>query len=139
MERAWSAGTGRAGTGRAGTGREGDNPVYSIYLYVLSYTFIYLYIPSNTPKYLYIPFYAPIYIKISNIRKMRSNLRPKNCHDSSSRVSPRVRIWHIGSDHVPRGSGTPKGTEFELNSQVLDGFRGVIKVQNPINWAAYSS
>ena len=62
------------------------------YVYILSYTFIYLYIPSNAPEYLYIPLYTPIYIKISNIRKMRSDIRPSNGQNSGRRASPRVRI-----------------------------------------------
>ena len=67
-------------------------PIYSIYLYILSYTFIYLYIFSNIPKYFYIPSYTPIYFKISNIWKIRINIRPKNGHNSSPRACPRVRI-----------------------------------------------
>ena len=52
------------------------------------YTFIYLYILSNTFIYLHIP----SYFNISNIRKMRINLRLNNGHNSSTRASPRARI-----------------------------------------------
>ena len=60
--------------------------------YTLSYTFICLYMSSNALKYLYIPSYTLIYFKISNIRKMRINIRHTNGHNSGPRASPRVRI-----------------------------------------------
>ena len=95
------AGTGRASTGRAATGSEGTGRDMYIYIYILSYTFIYLYIPSNTPEYLYIPLYTPIYIKISNIRKMGSGIRPQNGHKSGPRGSPMAIFWHAPSYHTP--------------------------------------
>ena len=39
----------------------------------------------------------------------------------------------------PEAPAHPKGVNNELNSQVLNTFGGVRKVQNPINRAAYSS
>ena len=53
------------------------------WVHILLYTFIYLQIPPYTTEYLYIPLYTPIHIKISNIRKMRSEIRPQNGHKSS--------------------------------------------------------
>ena len=79
-----------------------------IYIYILTYTFIYLYIPSNTPEYLYIPLYTPIYIKISNIRKMRFDIRPQNGHKSGPRASPMARIWHAPLYHTPKGFFIPE-------------------------------
>ena len=87
-------------------------PIYSVYLYTLSYTFIWLYIPPNTSKYRYIPSYTIIYFKISNITKMRPNMRPKNSHHSSPRASPKTRIWHAPSYYIPRGFAMPKGAQF---------------------------
>ena len=82
------------------------------YVYILSYTFIYFYIALNTPEYLYIPLYTPIYIKISNIRKMRSDIRPKNSHKWSPRGSPMARIWHAPYYHTPKGFLSPKDPNF---------------------------
>ena len=91
-----------------------DSPIYSIYLYILPYTFIHLYVPfytSNTPEYFYIPF-SPIYIQISNIRNMRSDIRPQNGHNSGPRGSPMARSWHAPSYHTPKGFSMPKGPPF---------------------------
>ena len=56
-----------------------------------TYSYI-LHIPPNTFIYLHIPSHIPIYFKISNIRKMRINLRPTNGHNSSLRAVLKVRI-----------------------------------------------
>ena len=95
------------GTGRVRTGRD----MY-VYFHIPLYTFIYLHIPSDTPEYLYIPLYTPIYIKISNIQKIRSDIRPQNGHKSDPRASPMARIWHAPSYHTPKGFSMPKGTQF---------------------------
>ena len=87
------------------------------------YTFIYLHIPS----------YILIYFKISNIRKMRPDIRHKNGHKTKSRASPMARIWHAPSYHIAKGFSIPKGIQFKLNSPVFESFGGVIKLQNPIN------
>ena len=63
------------------------------WVYICLYTFIYLHIPLNSFIYLHI--YTPIYMKILNIRKMRSDIRPKNSHKWGPRGSPWVRIWHV--------------------------------------------
>ena len=63
-----------------------------IYLYIPPYTFIYIYITPYTSKYLYIPSYTLIYIKISNIRKRRTDVKHKNDHNSGPRASPRLKI-----------------------------------------------
>ena len=105
----------RGGRGQRGETSDREEEILSDIFHIPLYTFIYLiylYIPSNTPKYLYILSYTPIYFKISDIRKMRINIRHKNGHNSGPTESPRVRIWHIGSYHVPRGSATPKGAQF---------------------------
>ena len=111
-------GTGRAGTMSAGSGRErvlGGReivryiPYTFIYFHIALYTFIYLQIPPNTFIYLYI---LPIYIKISNIRKMRSDIRPQNGHNSGPRGSPMARIWHVPYYHTPKGFFKPKGPQF---------------------------
>ena len=64
---------------------------------------------------------------------MRTNMRHKNGHNWGSRVSPRVRICHKPSYHIPRGSGMPIGTQIYPKSAVLSIFWGVIKVHNSIN------
>ena len=92
-------------------GMRGYAEVY-VYIYILSHTLTYLYIPSNTPEYLYIPLYTPIYIKISNIRKMRSDIRPQNGHNSGPRASPMARIWHAPSYHTPNGFFMSKRPRF---------------------------
>ena len=84
---------------REGKGREGREIVRCI-----PYTFIYLYI-------LYIPLYALIYIKISNIRKIRSDLRLQNGHKSGPRASPMARIWHAPSYHTLKDFSCPKGVK----------------------------
>ena len=64
--------------------------IYPMYLHIPLYTFIYLHIPSFTSKhlkYLYIPSYTSIYIKISNIRKMRPDIKHKNGHKARPRAS----------------------------------------------------
>ena len=105
-----------------------------IYLYIPLCTFIYLYIPPSTPGYLYIRLYTPIYIKISNIRKMRSDIRSKNGHKTNPRASPMARIWHAPSYHTPKGFFMPKGrTPILIKLMVLSTFGGVIKVHNSIN------
>ena len=78
------------------------------WVHICLYTFIYLHVPLYTPEYLYIPSYTPIYIKISNIRKMRSDIRPKNCHKWGPKGSPMDRIWHAPSYHTPKGFFKPK-------------------------------
>ena len=79
--------------------------------YIPLYTFIYLDIPSNTPKYLCIPSYTLIYFKISNIGKMRLDVRPKNDHNSGLRASPSARIWHAPFYHIPRGFAMPEAAQ----------------------------
>ena len=76
------------------------------------YTFIYLHIPSYTPEYLYIHLYTPIYIQISNIRKMRSDIRPKNGLKWGPRGSPMARIWHVPYYHTVKHFFKPKGPQF---------------------------
>ena len=63
----------------------------------------------------------------------------KNGYNSGPRASPMARIWHAPSYHIPRGFSVPKGIQFQLNSAVVEGFGGVIKVHNPINRDPYSS
>ena len=84
---------GGAGRGEKGWRKRVEGTRRDMY----KYTFIYLYIPSNTPEYLYIPLYTPIYIKKSNIRKMRSDIRPRNGLKWGPRGSPMARIWHAPS------------------------------------------
>ena len=86
-----------------------------IYVYIPSYTLIYFNILSNSFKWLYIPSYTPIYIKISNIRKMGSDIRPKNGHKWSPWGSPWARIWHVPYYHTGKHFFTPKGPQFKLN------------------------
>ena len=65
------------------------------WVHICLYTFIYLHVPLYTPEYLYIPSYTPIYIKIYNIRKMRSDIRPENsgsCRRGSDRRGSR-KTW----------------------------------------------
>ena len=62
--------------------------------FICLYTFIYLHIPLYTLEYLYIPLYAPTYIKILNIRKMRSDIRPTNGHKWGCMGSSMARILH---------------------------------------------
>ena len=62
---------------------------------VAEYTRIYRhipYIPPDTFIYPHIPSYTFMYFKISNIRNMGANMRPKHGHNSSPRASLRVRI-----------------------------------------------
>ena len=82
------------------------------WVYICLYTFIYLHRPLYTPEYLCIPSYTPIYIKISNIRKMRSDIRPKKCHKWTPRGSPMARTWHAPYYHTPKGFFKPKGPQF---------------------------
>ena len=42
---------------------------------------------------------------------MRPNMRRKNGLNWNSRASPKVRICHEPSYHIPRGSGMPIGTQ----------------------------
>ena len=81
-------------------------------VHICLYTFIYLHVPLYTPEYLYIPSYTPIYIKISNIRKMRSDIRPKNSLKWGPKGSPMARIWHARYYHTVKGFFTPKGPLF---------------------------
>ena len=64
--------------------------------------------------YAYIPSYIPIYIKISNIRKMGSDIRPKNGHKWDPRGSPMASIWHTPSYRTPKGFFMPKGPQLQL-------------------------
>ena len=60
-ERAWGRGEEKSEEERTTEEREGErgiSPIYSMYLYTLSYTFIYLHIPPNTFIYLHIPSYT---------------------------------------------------------------------------------
>ena len=102
------------------------------WVHICLYTFIYLHIPSYTPEYLYMPLYTPIYIKISNIRKMRSDIRPTNCLKCGPRGSPMARIWHARYYHTVKGFFT-KRTPILIKLKVFEGFGGVIKLTNPIN------
>ena len=81
------------------------NNVEKIGSYMLIYL-QYLHAPLYTPEYLYIPSYTPIYIKISNIRKMRFDIRPKN----GLKLDP--RFWHARYYHTVKGFFTPKGPQF---------------------------
>ena len=54
------------------------------------YTSIYFHTPSYTLNNLHIPSYTPIYFKISNIRKMRPDIRPKNGHNSGPMHPPTI-------------------------------------------------
>ena len=63
----------------------------------------------------------------------------KNGHNSVPRASPTARIWHAPSYHISKGFSKLKGTQFQLKYMVLKGFGEVIKAQNPISRAAYSS
>ena len=68
-------------------------PLYTlIYIHILSYTSKYPQILPNTTKYICLPSYTPIYFKTYNIRKMKADIRHKNCHNSGPRASPMVRI-----------------------------------------------
>ena len=91
-------------------------PSYTfIYFYIPLYTFIYFQIPLYTLIYLQVPLYTLIYLhilKISNIRKMRSDIRPKNGLKWGPWGSPMARIWHVPSYHTPKGFSLPKGTQF---------------------------
>ena len=102
---------GRVGGGGGAESDVGWGGMY-IYFHILLYTSIYLQIPPNTVIYLYIPLYTPTYIKISNIRKMRSDTRPQNGHNSGPRGSPMARIWHVPSYYTPKGFFKPKGPQF---------------------------
>ena len=75
------------------------------------YTFIYPDIPLYIFKYVQIPLYTSIYFKISTMKKMRINVRHQNNHNSGSRASPRARIWHAPSYHIPRSFAMPKGAQ----------------------------
>ena len=48
-------------------------------------------------------------MKISNIRKMQSDIRPQNGHKSEPRASQMARILHATSYHNPKGFSMPKG------------------------------
>ena len=57
--------------------------------------------------------YKAIYIyKIVNIGKMRSDIRPKNGHNSGPSGSPMARIWHVPYHHTHKEFFMPKGTQF---------------------------
>ena len=116
--------------------RSKKNNVEKVGSYTL-YTFIYLHVPSYTPEYLYIHSYTPIYIKISNIRKMRSDIRPKNCLK-----------WGKGVPHGQNLACTllpycqsffyTQRTPIWIRLRVFEGFGGVIQMHNPVNRAPYS-
>ena len=82
------------------------------WVHICLYTFIYLHVPLYTPEYLYIPSYTPIYIKISNIRKMRPDIRLKNGLKWHPRGSPMARIWQARYYHTVQGFFTPKEPQF---------------------------
>ena len=67
---------------------------------------------SSTPEYLYIPLYTPICIKISNIRKMGSDIRPPNRHNSVPGEPP----WPEFGMYLPtipqKVFSCPKGSNF---------------------------
>ena len=52
--------------------------------------------------------------KISSVRicRLGANMGHKNGHNSAPKASPRVRIWHAPSYHIPRGFSMPKGEQF---------------------------
>ena len=70
-------------------------PYASIYLHIPTYTFLYLHIPPCcsicTHMRPYIP-YTPTYLRMSNIKNVRANMRPKNGHISGPSAFPKVRI-----------------------------------------------
>ena len=111
-----------------------------IYFHIPLYIFIYLHIPSHTskyPKYLYIPLYNRIYLKISNIRKMRANIRHTNGNNSGPRAFPEsefdTRLPTMSPlCHTQRGPILVKFCSFKK-------FWGVIQVHNPINRAPRKS
>ena len=89
--------------------------IYKIYPdihYIPPYTSIYLHTPSYTLNNVHIPSYTSIYFKITNIQKMKSDIRPKNGLKTDPRASPMVRIWHAPSYHIPKGFSMPKGPQF---------------------------
>ena len=86
----------------------GESPLTIGGLHIPSYT---LDNPSYTLDNLHIPSHTFIYLKITDIRKMRTNMRYNNGHNSGSKACPTARIWHTPSYHIPRGSGMPQGPE----------------------------
>ena len=85
------------------------NTLYtSIYFHIPSYTFLCLkYCP-----YTFIYLHIPSYLKISNIGKMKPDIRHKHDQNSIPRASPTARIWHAPSYHIPRGFAMPKVDSF---------------------------
>ena len=77
-----------------------------IHLYMLLYTSVYLHIPPNA--FNIFP-YTIIYIRIFDIRKMRTDRKHKNGHNSDPSAPPTPQIWLKPSYHAPRGSCAPKG------------------------------
>ena len=45
-------------------------------------------------------------------KQKQYHLEPKNDHNSGPWASPRARIWHAPSYHIPRRLSLPKGTQF---------------------------
>ena len=91
--------------------------IYFIYLHIPSYTLIYLQILTNIFTYLHI---------LQNLQYSGNEgwheTQKNNCHNSSPRASPRMRIWHKASHYVSKGPCTLKGAQHIIKIPVLKSF-----------------
>ena len=83
----------RAGERREREGRDGRKytPIYPHIIHIPPYTpIIYPHIPSYASIHLHISTYTLIHFKVSNIRNMRADMKPKNDHISIPTAFPKV-------------------------------------------------